>query len=160
MAIWQYSFTIIPKDSILNDSVNPIYNDDGLFEDDIYWIKRAILLGFFDGMEKIIPYGESWSKDLLVFGDLESNCMEVYSEKGYVISASFRIDFRNNYESFLRRMLEYIESKGLIILDEKKNKLSTNFLLIKKTIEDSPQFAKYTQLGFSSNSLPPGEYFE
>jgi len=146
MAIWQYRFTLIPKNSISNVSFNPQFDEDGLFRDDVYWLGFPTSFDFFHDVEKIIPKTKSWSNDLLLFGSEESNCLEVYRENGYVTSVSLRVDFTSDYEVFLRMIIEFIFLKGLILLDEGNNVLEINYLTIKETIEKSVQFQMFRKL--------------
>ncbi len=148
MAIWQYRFTVIPKHSALNDSFKPQYDDEGLFEDDFYWSQVPTSASFFHGVEEVIPKTKSWSDDLLLFGNEESNCFEVYKENENVKSVSLRVSFATDYEAFLRAILEFIHSNGLVLLDEESNVLDGNYLSIRKTIESSQQFDKYIRLSF------------
>lgn len=149
MAIWQYRFTVIPKDSISSDSFEPHYDAEGLFEDDIYWSNFPTSVSLFQEFEKVLPKGKSWSKDLLLFGSQESNCLEVYVEDENVTSVSLRVDFSNNYEAFLRSAIEFVYLKGLLLLGEGNDILETNYLSIKEIIENSQQYTRYQELSSS-----------
>lgn len=146
MAIWQYNFTLIPRASFLDKSLNVHFDMDGLFEDDIYWDLVSINIDFFSDIDAIIPKGKSWSNNIILFGSEEANCFEVYKDEQKVKSVSFRVDFTSNYEDFLRGVIEFALLKNLLIVDEEYNILEPNFLSINNSIESSPQFLKYKQL--------------
>ena len=146
MAIWQYNFTLIPRASFSDKSLNVYFDKDGLFEDDIYWDLFSINIDFFSDINAIIPKGKSWSNNIILFGNEEANCFEVYKDEQKVKSVSFRIDFTSNYEDFLRGVIEFALLRNLLIVDEGYNILEPNFLLINNLIESSPQFLKYKQL--------------
>lgn len=146
MAIWQYNFTLIPRASFLDKSLNVHFDMDGLFEDNIYWDLVSINIDFFSDIDAIIPKGKSWSNNIILFGSEKANCFEVYKDEQKVKSVSFRVDFSSNYEDFLRGVIEFALLKNLLIVDEEYNILEPNFLSINKLIESSPQFLKYKQL--------------
>lgn len=146
MAIWQYNFTLIPRASLSDKSLNVHFDKDGLFEDDIYWDLVPINIDFFSDIDAIIPKGKSWSNNIILFGNEEANCFEVYKDEQKVKSVSFRVDFTSNYEDFLRGVIEFALLRNLLIVDEGYNILEPNFLSINNLIESSPQFLKYKQL--------------
>lgn len=89
-------------------------NEDGFFEDDICWMKNPISPLFFRDIINIMSEGKPWSKNLLVYGDLESNCFEILSINNIVQSVSFRIDFTSQDETVLSKIIEFCILKGLI----------------------------------------------
>lgn len=153
MAIWQCSFTIIPKESIVNNPLNIQHDKDGLFEDDIYWSITSSKIDIFSNIESFIPKGNSWSDEIILFGSEDSTCLEVYKDENHVKSVSFRIDFTRNYECFLKGIIEFTILKDLIIMDEDYNILIPDFYVLKKSIENSQQFLKYIQLCSKSGNI-------
>ena len=145
MAIWQYNFLVLPKDSISANDLKLGIDDDGYY-DDVYWLKKPTPVLFFTDINKIMPKGKSWCDNLLVFGNLESNCFEVYSKNGFIQSASFRTNFTTDYEPILSQIVEFCILKGLIIVDEKLNITSLNLKTIKSVITNAPQVKKYNLL--------------
>lgn len=146
MAIWQYNFTLIPRASVSDKSLNAHFDKDGLFEDDIYWDLVSVNIDFFCDIDAIISKGKSWSNNIILFGNEEANCFEVFKDDQKVKSVSFRVDFTSNYEDFLRGVIEFALLRNLLIVDEGYNILEPNFLSINNLIESSPQFLKYKQL--------------
>lgn len=146
MAIWQYKFIVLPKSSISANDLKLEVSDDGFYKDDLYWSKSPTSVFFFADINKIMPEGESWSNDLLIFGNLESNCFEIYSENNLVQSVSFRINFTINYETILNQIVEFCILKGLIILDESLNIVPLNVEIVKSVILNAPQVKRYNQL--------------
>ena len=146
MAIWQYRFSVIPKDSVSSDSFKPQYDEEGLLEDVVYWLSFHVSAAFFEDFEKILPRSNSWSKDLLLFGSEESNCLEVYSENEQIVSVSLRVDYSSDYEYFIRVVIEFVYLNSLLLLDEDNKVVEANYLSIKEIIENSQQFGKYKKL--------------
>ncbi len=83
-------------------------------EDDICWMRNPISPFFFRDIINIMSEGKPWSKNLLVYGDLESNCFEILSINNIVQSVSFRIDFTSQDETVLSKIIEFCILKGLI----------------------------------------------
>lgn len=148
MAIWQYNFIVIPKTIFDGKSGLETYIDkEGFLDDDVCWLKEPINIDFFNQIEQFLPRNKSWSNDIVLFGDQDSNRFEVYKNKDdIVISVSFRIDYTSEYEDILRSVINFIEMNNLAILDEKLNLLSNNYLTIKSQIENSDQQTIYRKL--------------
>lgn len=146
MAIWQYSFKLIPRRSIKSGLKALQYDENGCLKDHVYWDKVPTSISFLRGIGQIMLRSNSWSKNLLIFGDLESTCLEIYSEGAYIKSVSFRIDFTSDFEKVLKRMIVFINSKNLVLFDERDNALASNYYVIKHLVEHSEQFYRYKKL--------------
>jgi hypothetical protein len=146
MAIWQYVFTVIPCGSVSNGSFKPTLDEDGLFETEPYWLITKVSTQPFNQIEQILPKGKSWSENLLVFGDLQSNCFEVLFEGDLVVSVSFRIDYTSDYGEVLSSLIEFCIMNGLSILDEGLEPILMNFESVRQIIESSNQWTKYHRL--------------
>lgn len=144
MAIWQYSFIVIPRDSLSDFKKQP--NRDKAFDDEIYWLNIPTDPKLFYEIGEILPRVESWSKNLIIYGNDTSNCFEILSENNRVASISFRVDFTSNYEKVLGLVLEFLLLNGFFLLDENYNNLSGNYLEAKGVIESSHQFSLYEKL--------------
>lgn len=147
MAIWQYTFHVLPKESV--DALSSNYHfkkDEGEFDDEPYWKYNSISRDFFYGINKILVKSISWSNQIDLYGNQESNCFEVFFENNYVISASFRIDFRSNYEKTLGEIIEYCLLNGLVILNEDLRIVPFISEKFKNCIDEAPQVKKYHEL--------------
>tara|TARA_B100001115_G_scaffold184999_1_gene190539 strand:- start:5291 stop:5740 length:450 start_codon:yes stop_codon:yes gene_type:complete len=146
MAIWQYSFLLIPRTSFSEKYLNFPFDKEGLLEDDIYWDFLSVNIDFFSDIETIMIKRKSWSENIVLFGNEEANCLEIYKDNNKVKSVSFRIDFTSDYEGFLRGIIEFSILKNLLIVDEAHHIIDPNYFSINSVIESSPQFIKYKQL--------------
>jgi hypothetical protein len=147
MALWQYTFIVLPRKSI--ETFPPGFSftkDEDGFDDAPFWVEQSIKCDFFKDIDSILPIGKSWSKDINLYGNQESNCFEVLFENGLVLSVSFRIDFTSHYDDVLNALIEFCIFKGLLILDENLKITPLNFEVIKHLIENSPQVKKYKTL--------------
>lgn len=148
MAIWQYTFHVLTKESVESLDKDMTTSDDFGINDQRYWQFEPIDRSFFLRMESIFGKGESWSKEIDIYGDQESNCFEVLfdKKKKTVLSVSFRIDFTSDYKNLLSQIIEFCIINGLVVLDESLNVVPLNLETIKNVIENAPQVNKYNQL--------------
>lgn len=148
MAIWQYTFHVLPNESI--KSLLPLKHTsirEDLFDDESYWELYPSTKEKFILIHKFLPKNKSWCNEIDLYGAQDSNCFEVLSnDEGSIISASFRIDFRSNYENILRQIIEFCNINGLALLDEKLNFAPSDFAYLADIIENSPQAKRYFEL--------------
>ena len=140
-------------DAELLNNKSVVFDDNGctVFDDSVFW--KGDTINFIDQIEEILPRKKSWSKNLFLFGDEESNEFSIFYENNKVVSVSFRLDFRTNYEIVLRMIIELCIINQYIIIDEKIKLVELNFNSIKQQIEDSPQYLKYNDLLIKSIGL-------
>lgn len=142
MALWQVGFFVIPKESL--DLGIPIkLSEEDSFDDSLFWEYLNLNPSFFDSIGAILPKKKSWSRNIILYGEENSNRFEVFFESEIIVSVSFRINFTSNYEDILRQLIEFFLYNNLIILDEKINIIPLNFEGVKGIIENSPQVIKY-----------------
>jgi hypothetical protein len=147
MAIWQYNFFIIPKDSFKTDEkLQFLKHDEDGFDDAILWRDFPTSVYEFQSLEAVLPRKESWSKDIFLLGDIESNCIEVYFDEGWVTSVSLRVDFTSDYLSILSTVVEFCVMKGFSLLDEDLTLLQLNSITLERVIKTSEQFVNYQKL--------------
>ncbi len=147
MALWQYTFHVLPKESV--DALSPGFHlkkDEDGFDDRPYWKYNSFSRDFFHGMNNILIRNKSWSNQIDLYGNQESNCFEVFFENDNVISVSFRIDLTSDYESILLEIIEYCLHMGLMIIDESLNIVPLNMETVKTIIRNSSQVKKYNEL--------------
>ncbi|MEM6316223.1 MAG: hypothetical protein AAF960_01055 [Bacteroidota bacterium] len=152
MAIWQYKFYVFPKENYADYAENfkKLWHSE-YFDEGILWKTNKVEIDFFDEVNNLLKKGKSWSKDLIIYGKVESDCFEILCENGYVISVSFRINYTNNYDYLLSSLIDFFIQNGLILLDEQLELLPLNFLSIKSVIENAPQVEKYRILSRQSD---------
>lgn len=151
MALWQIRFFVVPQRKIADVEIK--YDEDGTFDDSIFWEDLKIKSDFFFAVSQILPQAKSWSSSIILFGDENSHRFEVGLFNGYVNWALFQIDFTKEYDSTLTRFIEFCKETGLILLNDKLNVLPLNVESVKKSIEDSDQIRIYNIL---SKSAEPG----
>jgi hypothetical protein len=150
MALWQVGFFLLPKDSI--EFINSFkVSNEHTFDDASYWEVLKLPPIFFDTINDILPKGKSWSKNILLYGEENSNRLEIYFENDIIVSVSLRIDYTSDYENILYEIIEFCILNGLIILDEGLNLVPLNFELANSSIKNAPQVKKYNDLSNGRN---------
>lgn len=145
MAIWQYTFYLVPRNAYLS-MPSPKKDCDGLIGIDIYWSSEEISCSFFNNIERILPKTKERNNEQLVFGDFESNVLTLICKNKKVATASFRINYTIDYEEILRELIEFFIFNALVVIDENLNEVPLNFESFKNTIETSPKIKKYNEL--------------
>lgn len=142
MALWQYVFNLIPEGIMENES---LLDEEGWFDPDFLWKRRKENLDIFNEIKDLLPLSRSWSEYIIQFGNLESNCMEIYrnDDDDFISSASFRIDFRTDYVDILRKILQICESNKILALNEEFEIMPFELYKFCETIENSRQKKMY-----------------
>lgn len=147
MALWQYTFRVLPKGNIGDTEGYSSKNMEDGFDDEFYWTQFTFHRRHFYEIESILRKTNSWSGEIDLYGNQESNCLEVVFDANFtVLSASFRVDFTTNYERLLRHMIDFFLLKGFIILDERLGVIALNYEQVRYVITNSPQASRYYEL--------------
>lgn len=142
MALWQIDFFVIPNSDWIKNTKFESMREYG-FDDAPSWKERNVTLSFFDVVYEILPKGKSWNSNIIIFGNEDSNRMDVLIENNIVESVGLRIDFTSNYEPILNQLIEFFILNGLLVLDQDLNVVPLNFESFKGVIENAPQVKKY-----------------
>ena len=146
MAVWQYQFHIVPASVHDVDPRKQLISRDGLFDAEALWLERNPEQDLFEEIGAWLPKTKSWSDEVIIFGKVESHCLEVVIENGNILDAGFRLDFSQDYDDMLRRMIEFVIRNGLAIISQQWKILELNLLSIKAVIERSAVHGVYHRL--------------
>ncbi|KQR67243.1 hypothetical protein [Pedobacter sp. Leaf176] len=153
MALWHYSFIVIPKEEtnmfVWEDKFK---NSEYGFDDAPFWDFKLYDKSVFYELSKILPREDSWHSNIELYGNENSNNIEVYVDFKRIKSVSLRIDFRSNYSFILIEIIEFFILNGFTMLDENLELVILNFEIIKSIIDNSSQFKKYNELSVDSKS--------
>ncbi|TLV02480.1 hypothetical protein [Dyadobacter luticola] len=146
MAIWQYHFILVPAASIDTVNFDDFQTSDGLVDDERFWTVFPMDVSAFMPIKTFIPQKQSWSENIVQFGELDKSCCEIFMEDQRVVSVRFRVDFTSDYSSLLDSMIEFCLFNGISILDEHLSSVPLNALAIALLMQDSPQFHMMNKL--------------
>ena len=105
MAVWQVTV----------QCVRGLHKDQGKATGRITIVKSSL-----DKLESVLGLHESWSKDIVQYGTIDSTCIEILYEEKQVEEVSIRFDLRNVSLSELDAILSFINTNNLEILFDGK----------------------------------------
>ncbi len=148
MSIYQNSYFIVPRrgNYSLFEGLNlkSFLEDDTLFEDDLFWDNLRLPIKEFESyLRKNFLEDASWSDDLKIYGNNETNCIKLIFENGFVNSVSFRVNFKTDYSKFLNKLIEFCERNNLLVVDNDLNILYLDYQVIVDNINSSKAFENY-----------------
>jgi hypothetical protein len=112
MAIWQTKFHLVPFCDVSED----ISKFEDLDFDD-YWSKWSRHNELIDYVLLKMEATPSWSKNILQFGSIEDNCIEILLFERKIEAISFRISKKNNDPDITKLAKELILDFDLLCLD-------------------------------------------
>ena len=92
MAVWQICFSLIDSNKTKNS------------DDIVYWDNEPN--NVYD--ISFLPLAESYSNDIIQYGDLQNTCIELLKENNKVIEISVRLDLREINENQIKSIINYI----------------------------------------------------
>lgn len=145
MALWQYTFKLIPKVDLEELGVSTCLSDE-VYGDFAFWSNGNYTLRFFEPLTEILESKTSWSKDIKLFGTEESNCIEIFMDNDKISEVTVRVDYQTDYTSLLNRLIEFCSLNSIALLGEENNVLYLNATGITHVILSSPQYKKLNEL--------------
>lgn len=144
MALWQYTFIVIPKKNVVIQNSSTKLNEEYYYKTD-FW-RHGYEKDCFEELDKILPKAKSWSKNIIIFGKEDSNVLKLILDDKKVTEVILRIDFRTHYAHLLNEILIFCLSHGFILLDEDLNIMPFDSSTIVHVIENSSQYFKLKEM--------------
>ncbi len=141
MAIYQVTIEFIPETWANNNNYNPLAlyeEDENIHDSSIAW--EGFIHDFeINDISKILPPGKSWSKKILAWGNSESNDIEIFfNENKKIESFSVRIDFREDFNYFLGKIVELANKLNCVFfIPEFKKIINAEYQLTAENIANS-----------------------
>lgn len=139
MAIWQYTFELIPKDDLEIIGLGN-YKGEVDYNNIRFWRNGDYEVGYFDTLTGLLSKGKSWSNDIVLYGNEEKTCIKFLIEDDKISEVVIRIDFREDYSKLLSEIIEFCGLHALLLLDEEHNVLPLNQTSIISLIKNSIQY--------------------
>lgn len=117
MAIWQFSFLVVPKEKVLRkikDYSQNIKIDD--IKAIMSWNGYSLTEPSLKEISKVLRLTRSWSDDIIQFGLLEESCIELCYEHNILEEVSMRLDLRNITIDILSAVSNFIKVNNAIII--------------------------------------------
>lgn len=117
MAIWQYQLFLLPKEEIKSYFKNDLFiSEDDLNEID-WWKYSELKPMDFSVFSKILPQSKSWSDDITIYGNVDSDCIEVIVENNKIKEVSIRIDLRYSNKQLIADLCKFSEQYSCVFLN-------------------------------------------
>lgn len=151
MASWQAQFFLVPS-RLLSEGrffVGSILSADAV-DSLVPWLGTFPSESSIAELQRIWGVGESWHKDMKVFGNLESHCVciDIFGPGKYEISARF--DLRSLSDEHVVGICNLARNEGYWLLSEEFEILEPTRQSITRALRDSNAFLFVTN---------PTEYF-
>ncbi len=145
MAIWQYTFKIIPRSDLKElGAITYLLNED--YNNFNFWRNGNYTVDFFEQLTSILQSKPSWSKDIKLYGTEESNCIEIFMDDSFLSEVTVRIDYQSNYTNLLNCLLEFCVLNSLALIGENGEVLHLNATSIVLAIQNSSQYKMLIKL--------------
>ena len=138
MAIWQFSFVMVPEEKIANILGSNIEGSMTKHNEELMsWKGYCIKEGSLVEISKVLAPTKSWADNIKQYGVIDESCLELYYEEDEVIEISVRLDLRSLSKDILEAIVSFIKvNKGMIS--------TKNGNLIKPTVDDILSVIKTT----------------
>ena len=117
---------------------------DALNEID-WWKYHQLSVEEFDMFKAFLPKRDSWSNDIVLFGDESSNCIEVLMEQDKIIEVSARVDLRYDYKQFVKLICKFAQNNNCVILNNDLKIISPNTQLLEQDIASFPAYRLFLE---------------
>lgn len=150
MSVYQNTYFVVPRKGNYNLfeglNLNSFIEEDGFFEDDLFWENLKYKYGDIESyLLSVLEVGKSWSKDLKIFGNIDLNSLEILLENNFVVSLSFRVNFKTDYSSFLKEVIEFCKLNDFLIVDNDLNTLVLEHGQINNNIINSKAYNRFKE---------------
>ena len=145
MAIWQYTFEMIPQKKMLNLNFTSKISRREYDKLNI-WLGEDRPEIFFNFITQNLPYHKNWNENIRQYGSEDSTCIKLYFEKGFVTEVTIRFDYRTDYLLVLKQIIKFCLLNDLCLIDENLNIVPINLVNIISIIENSQQYKTFYQL--------------
>lgn len=107
MAIWQFSIVLVPREwaVITKYDSSCLYASDG-YDTAITWKNRQPNPNFKEQFSKILPRAESWSDEILCWGDEKTNDIQVGLENSEVTDIQIRLALHTDFGPLITPLIE------------------------------------------------------
>ncbi|WP_421829162.1 hypothetical protein [Larkinella sp.] len=143
MAIWQYQLFVIPGEEINSYFGDNLFIDNNALNEINWWKYRQLTINNFNIFKSFLPLKQSWSSDIILFGDESSNCIELLMDNNIIVEISIRIDVRNNYKEFVLALCDFSQKYGCVLLNDTLKILSPIAELIEQDIIIHPLYKSF-----------------
>ncbi|MBT2655353.1 hypothetical protein J7E81_08895 [Bacillus sp. ISL-18] len=100
MAVWQIQFFIVKGSNLTTEKRKP--------EDILIWGDTPLDGNSLLKLSKLLHRKKSWSDEIVLYGNEEESCLELFYEETVLSEISCRIDVRNVTIKILKGIIDFI----------------------------------------------------
>lgn len=134
MAIWQYKLFVLPEEEVSSYFSSETSITDEALNEIEWWKYRQSEIICFDSIKELLSPKKSWSNSIILFGDVDSSCLEVLIESEKIVEVSIRIDLRANYRNIIVAICEFCQQNSLMLLNYRLELLAPNTAILEEDI--------------------------
>jgi len=116
MAIWQFSFIILPQEKVMKYSNNRIENATFSDFQEISWEGHGLSKSSLEKVSNVLKETQSWSDDIKQFGSLDGTCIQLFYDENILDGISIRIDLRTVTAELLKEVVSFIKENEAILI--------------------------------------------
>ena len=141
MAAWQFQIRLLPQAVAATEGLFPGGELAEAQRESIAWWDKSILgSDALKRLREVLPPGKTWSKELEVFGDLETTCVTILREEGRPIEVSARLDLRSLSQETMDAVLDFAQRLNCFLVTDGNTILKPAAAGLAIEIEMSPAY--------------------
>lgn len=116
MAVWQFNVAFIPQSWINSGGdVASLFEEELGFDPAFAW-RQYDDAQLEQGLSRILSKGKSWHSDLTLWGNVETDDIQLWRRQGRVESIGVRFDLRKPNMALFQEVVDIAQELGLAIL--------------------------------------------
>lgn len=118
MALWQYSFWVIPKSALLGkyEKLPASITEDDFNETE--WFADFNQAKNLIEAINYLPVSEHWDKETVFFGVYDKDSISIMFDGNKLVEIKMRVDLRNQNLPILNRMVQSLFEFDLMVVDD------------------------------------------
>ena len=141
MAVWQFQIELVPKAVAEANSLRAgMVLTEEQRESVVWWKDQRLPVTLLRDVEKMLPSGKTWSKDLEVLGSLETSCLTILREGESLVEVQFRFDLRETTIELLETAVQFSRDLQCWLISEGGKVIEPGLSALIDEIRASPAF--------------------
>jgi hypothetical protein len=141
MAVWQFQIELVPKAVAEANSLRAgMVLTEEQRESVVWWRDRRLPVTLLRDVEKMLPSGKTWSKDLEVRGSLDTSCLTILREGESLVEVQFRFDLRETSIELLETAVQFSRDLQCWLISEGGKVIEPGLSALKDAIRESSAF--------------------
>ncbi len=141
MAVWQFRIELAPKAvAEANSLCAGMVLTQEQRESIVWWRDQRLPVTLLHDVEKMLPPGKAWSKDLEAFGSLDTSCLTIMREGESLVEVHFRFDLREVAIELLETAVQFSRDLQCWFISEGGKVIEPDLSALKDEIRESSAF--------------------